>query len=142
MSPGRDGQLRAWVAWWILLTGLYVALADSRRVEELVAAAVVGAFGATAAALVRRERDVLVRPRPAEVVAELRTLLSWPRDLALLARALVRRPTGKVVETAFEGDESRQALAIAGRSLAPNTIVIAFDDERGVLLSHQLEDSS
>ena len=140
MSPGRDGQLRAWVVWWILLTGLYLAFADSRRVEELVAAAVVGALGATAAALVRRERDVILRPRPTQIVAELRTLLAWPRDLALLARALVRRPAGRVVETAFSGDETSQALAIAGRGLAPNTIVIGVDEERGVLLAHRLED--
>jgi multisubunit Na+/H+ antiporter MnhE subunit len=140
MSPGRDGQLRAWVVWWILLTGLYLAFADSRRVEELVAAAVVGALGATAAALVRRERDVLLRPRPADIVAELRPVLSWPRDLALLTRALVRRPAGRVVETPFRGDDRLRTLAIAGRSIAPNTIVIDVDEERGVLLSHQLED--
>ena len=139
MSPGRDGELRAWVVWWILLAGLYLALADSRRLEELVAAAVVGALGATAAALVRRERDVLLRPRPAQVLAELRTMLSWPRDLALLARALVRRPAGRVVETEFTGDATGRALAIAGRSLAPNTIVIGVDEDRGVLLAHILE---
>jgi multisubunit Na+/H+ antiporter MnhE subunit len=136
MSP----QVRAWVVWWALLAGLYVALADSRRVEELVAAAVVGAIGATAAALVRRERDVLLRPRPAQIVAELRTLLRWPRDLALLARALVHRPAGRVIETAVADDDTGRALAIVGRTLAPNTIVIGVDEERGVLLSHQLED--
>ena len=123
-----------------MLAGLYLALADSRRLEELVAAAVVGALGATAAAIVRRERDVILRPRPTQIVAELRTLLAWPRDLALLARALVRRPVGRVVETDFSGDETSQALAIAGRTLAPNTIVIGIDEERGVLLTHQLED--
>jgi hypothetical protein len=58
----------------------------------------------------------------------------------LLARALVHRPAGRVVETDFSGDETSQALAIAARSLAPNTIVIGVDEDRGVLLAHQLED--
>jgi hypothetical protein len=160
MSPGRDGPrggggrrgaVRAWLASWALLTALYVALTDSRRPEELVAAAIVGALGATAAALVRHEREVVLRPRPGDVAGELRTILSWPRDLALLATALVRRPPGKVVEMPFEAtgsdprDAGRRALAVAGRSLAPNTIVIAIDEERGVLQAHQLvpdEDAS
>jgi hypothetical protein len=127
------------------MAAFYVVLTDSRRVEELVAAAVIGALGATAAALVRREREVvLLRPRAADVAAELRHVLRWPRDLALLAVALVRRPTGEVVETPFEAtgsdprDAGRRALAVAGRSLAPNTVVIAIDEERGVLQVHQL----
>jgi hypothetical protein len=153
MSPGGDGPrggggrwgaVRAWLAWWALLTALYVVLVDSRRLEELVAAVLVGALGATAAAIVRHGREVVLRPRPADVAAELRTVLSWPGDLARLAAALIRRPTGRVVETPFEAtgsdprDAGRRALAVAGRSLAPNTIVIAIDEERGVLLAHQL----
>ena len=153
MSPGGDGPrggggrwgaVRAWLAWWALLTALYVVLVDSRRLEELVAAALVGALGATAAAIVRHGREVVLRPRPADVAAELRTVFSWPRDLARLAAALVRRPAGRVVETPFEAtgddprDAGRRAMAVAGRSLAPNTIVIAIDEERGVLLEHHL----
>ena len=88
----------------------------------------------------RHERDVVLRPRPRVLARELRTLLSWPRDLALLARALVRRPAGRVVETEFTGDATDRALAIAGRSLAPNTIVIGVDEERGVLIAHRLEE--
>jgi hypothetical protein len=126
------------------MTALYVVLVDSRRLEELVAAALVGALGATSAAIVRHGRDVVLRPRPADVVAELRHALSWPRDLALLGVALVRRPAGQVVEMPFEAtgsdprDAGRRALAVAGRSLAPNTIVIAIDEQRGVLVEHQL----
>jgi multisubunit Na+/H+ antiporter MnhE subunit len=143
---GRRGEVRAWLAWWAILAGLYVALVDSRRLEELVAAVVLGALAATASVLVRRERAVVLRPRPADVVGELRHVLSWPRDLVLLAGALVRRPSGQVIETPFEAtgddprDVARRALAVAGRTLAPNTIVIGLDEERGVLISHRLED--
>jgi hypothetical protein len=160
MSPGRDGPrggggrrgaVRAWLAWWALLAALYVVLTDSRRLEELVAAVVIGALGATAATLVRHEREVVLRPRAADVVAELRHGLRWPRDLALLATALIRRPRGRLVETPFEAtgtdphDAGRRAWAVVGRSLAPNTIVIAVDEERGVVQAHQLvtdEDAS
>jgi hypothetical protein len=143
---GRRGELRAWLAWWVLLTGLYVALVDSRRLEELVAAVVVGALGATAAVMVRQGREVVLRPRRADVVAELRHVLSWPRDLALLAGALVRRPSGEVVETPFAAtgddprDAGRRALAVGARSVAPNTVVLAVDEERGVLVIHRLVD--
>jgi multisubunit Na+/H+ antiporter MnhE subunit len=135
---------RAWIAWWILLTGLYLALADSRRPEELVAGAVVGALGATGALLVRHEREVLLRPTPRLVVSELRSLLSWPRDLAALAAALVRRPRGRVVRERFEAtgdrrfDAAREAFAVAGRTLAPNTIVIDVDAEREAIVYHRL----
>jgi hypothetical protein len=132
------------LAWWVILAGLYVALVDSRRPEELVAAAGVGALGATVSVLVRQGRDVVLRPRGRWIVAELSTIRHWPRDVALLAEALVRRPRGEVVETPFSAtgddphDAARRALAVAGRSLAPNTIVIAVDEERGVLISHRL----
>jgi hypothetical protein len=141
---GRRGAARAWLAWWALLTALYIVLVDSRRPEELVAAVAVGALGATAAVLVRQGREVVLRPRPRWIIHELRSVLRWPRDLALLAAALVRRPQGEVVELPFEAtgsdphDAARRALAVAGRSVAPNTVVIAIDEERGVLLEHRL----
>jgi multisubunit Na+/H+ antiporter MnhE subunit len=143
---GRRGEVRAWLAWWAILTALYVVLVDSRRLEEVVAAAIVGALGATASVLVRREREIVLRPRLRDVVAELRTVLAWPRDLALLATALVRRPSGRVVEAPFEAtgddphDAAHRALAVAGRTLAPNTIVIGIDEDRRVLIAHRLVD--
>ncbi|MEA2277699.1 MAG: hypothetical protein QOC78_2659 [Solirubrobacteraceae bacterium] len=144
---GRRGAALAWLAWWPLLTGLYLALADSRRLEEVVAGIAIGALGATAAVLVRHERDVVLRPRPRWVAEELlRALRAWPRDLALLAAALVRRPHGRVVEEPFAAtgedprDGARRALAVAGRSLAPNEIVIVVDGDRGVIVSHRLVD--
>jgi multisubunit Na+/H+ antiporter MnhE subunit len=129
---------RTWLVWWVLLTALYVVLVDTRRLQELVAAVVVGAIGATGALLVRHEIDAALRPRPLAAVRELRALLAWPRDLALLAGALVRRPRGRVVEVPFEGDAAETALAVAGRTLAPNRIVIDVDEERGVLSYHEL----
>jgi hypothetical protein len=133
--------VRTWLLWWAALTALYVVLVDSRRLEELVAAAIVGALGAAAAILVRHELGLALRPRPRTLVRELRSLLEWPGDLVRLARALVRRPHGRVVEVQFEADPADAAIAVAARSLSPNRIVIDVDEERGVLRYHELEET-
>jgi multisubunit Na+/H+ antiporter MnhE subunit len=142
---GAAGARRAWLLWWVLLTGLWLALADSRRLEEVVAGILVGAFGATAAILVRAQRDVVLRPRPRWILeALLPPLARWPRDLWALARALVARPRGRIVEEPFAatGEDprsaARRALAVAGGTLAPNAIVVEIDAERGVLVRHVL----
>jgi multisubunit Na+/H+ antiporter MnhE subunit len=141
---GAPGARRAWLGWWVVLAALWLALADSRRPEELAAAVLVGAFGATTSVLVRRHREVVLRPRPRWVLDALRTFLRWPRDLWLLARALVRRPTGRIVEEPFEAtcedprSAARRALAVAGGTLAPNAIVVGIDPDRGVLVRHEL----
>ncbi len=142
MPGGDHGAVRAWLAWWALLAGLYLVLVDSRRLQELVSAAVIGALGATAALVGRQETDLALRPRPRAVVRELRAVLAWPRDLVLLARALVHRPRGRIVEVPFEADPADAAVAVAAaaRTLAPNRIVIDVDRERGVLRYHALEE--
>ena len=33
---GAAGARRAWLRWWVVLTVLWLALADSRRLEEVV----------------------------------------------------------------------------------------------------------
>jgi hypothetical protein len=141
---GAAGARRAWLIWWALLTALFIALEDSRRLEVVVLAAIVGAFGATAAVIVRARREVLLRPRARWILEALRNLLRWPGDLVALAGALVRRPQGAIVEEPFsatgEDPESaaRRALAVAGGSLAPNSIVVAIDEDRGMLVRHEL----
>ena len=130
--------VRTWLGWWAVLTALYVVLVDTRRLQELVAAAVVGALGATAALLVQHEMPLGPRPPLRVVLRELRTVLEWPRDLALLGRALARRPHGRTVEVPFDGDATEGAVAAAGRSLAPNRIVVDVDRDRGVLTYHEL----
>ena len=90
--------------------------------------------------------DGLVALQMASIVSAVALLLmAQAFDRQILADlALVRRPAGEVVETPFEAtgddprDAARRALAVAGRSLAPNQIVIAVDEERGVLRAHQL----
>jgi hypothetical protein len=141
---GAAGARRAWLIWWVLLAALFVALEDSRRLEVLVLAVIVGAFGATAAVIVRARRKVVLRPRAGWILAMLCNLRRWPGDLVALAGALVRRPRGRIVEEQFSatGEDprsaARRALAVAGGSLAPNSIVVGIDGDRGVLVRHEL----
>jgi multisubunit Na+/H+ antiporter MnhE subunit len=144
---GARGVARAWLGWWLVLALLWLGLSDSRRPEEIAAALAVGALGAGAAVLVRAERPTLLRPPLRSVLAALPVLRPWPRELALLVRAIVRRPAGRVVEEPFrvgDGDDPRTAgriaLAVAAGSLTPNRVVIDVDRERGVIVSHVLVD--
>ena len=141
---GAAGARRAWLGWWLALTVLWLALADSRRLEEIVAGVAVAALGATASVIVRAQRDVVLRPRPRWVLEALQPLGRWPHDLWALLRALSARPTGRIVEEPFEatGEDprsaARRALAVGGGSLAPNVIVVEIDADRGVLVRHEL----
>ena len=146
--------LGIWLTWWLILAALYVAIDDSVLVPELVAGAVAAAVGASGATLVHRERQVLLR-------GELRWLWQVPRvlaglvgDLWPLARVLVQRGllrrggAGITFEVPFDAtgdgphDTARRAATEALGSLAPNTIVVRIDTDRGVLVAHQLAPSA
>jgi multisubunit Na+/H+ antiporter MnhE subunit len=116
-----------------------------------VAGAVIAAVGATGAVLVRRQRRLLLRPRAAWLGAAWRPLLRLFTDLVPLVRVLVtrgilRRPApGRLVEVPYahhgdDGDDAaHRAFTQALGSLAPNTIVVEIDPDRGVLVAHQLQ---
>ena len=118
--------MKAWLAWWPPLAALYVLLVGTLAPPELIIAAIAASVGATGAVLVRQR---ISRPR-----------LPWRpfRDLfpdALrLAAVLVTGARGRYEEVPFEGGAEAEALG----SLAPCTIVVAVDRERGVLLTHRL----
>jgi hypothetical protein len=54
------------------------------------------------------------------------------------------RPEGHIVEEPFDAtggdprDAARRALAVAGGSLSPNSIVVQIDADREVLVRHEL----
>lgn len=145
----RRGVL-AWVASWVVLFVLYLALADSRRPEELVAGALVAALGAVAAALVRREREVLLAPTPGMLLEPVRALRAVPGDLVLLARVLVRRsaPRARTIKVPFEAvgrdphDGAARAIGVIAGSISPNAIVIKVDEDARALLVHRLVDDA
>jgi multisubunit Na+/H+ antiporter MnhE subunit len=147
----RRGLAVAWLAWWVVLAALYLLLVDNTVLPELITGAVVAAVGATGAVLVRGQRRILLRPQPRWLLDAWRPLLGLLTDLVPLARVLVTRgilrrpaPSGLVeLPYAHTGDDptaaAHRAFTQALGSLAPNTLVVDIDEERGVLLAHQLE---
>src|SRR4051794_4259332 len=147
-GAGRQGALRAFILWWAALAALWLVLADKTDAAEVVAAVAAGAVAAAASVLARHERAVIPRPRPRWILRLLVPLGRWPRDLWLLVRGLGpalrgRPPSGELVEHSFDLADgprgaARTILAAAGGSLAPNTVVTGFDEERGVIVVHRL----
>jgi multisubunit Na+/H+ antiporter MnhE subunit len=142
--------LVVWLTWWAILAALYALIDDSLLVPELVVGAFAAAVGATGATLVHRERVVLLRGEARWLRAVWRPLAGLVGDLWPLARALVERGvlrrggTGALVEVPFGAtsdgprDTARRAATEALGSLAPNTIVVRIDTDRGVVVAHQL----
>src|SRR2546423_6002348 len=145
MAPRHAGVARAWAAWWVASAGLWLVLVDRIELDELVAGAVIAAGAATAAVLVRSQRQVLLQPRARWLVGAWRPLVGMVGDLAPLIRALWRRgDRSELAELPFAavGDDGEQTayrvLTEALGSLAPNTIVVDADADRRVLVVHQL----
>jgi multisubunit Na+/H+ antiporter MnhE subunit len=143
-----------WFLRWALFAGLWLALTDTRVAPELVTGAVTAAIGATLAGLV-------TRPGPPRTVRNSLGLIGLgPRrlafpllrlvpDTALLTAALWRRLARRErVRGSFrEAPQPRQEQlrTAAGRafleiwgSLAPNRYVVGVDDERRIVLVHEL----
>jgi hypothetical protein len=145
------GTARAWLIWFALLYALYVLLADNPVLPELLTGVVAAAVGATGAVVVRAQRPRLLKPRLRMLRGAPRALLGIFTDLVPLARVLVtsgilRRPApSRLEETPFTHlsgsgeDAAERAFAEALGTLAPNTVVVGLDHERGVLVTHRLQ---
>jgi multisubunit Na+/H+ antiporter MnhE subunit len=129
--------------------GLWLLLAGSLHPQELAAALLVGLVVAVVGVLVRSEVD----HRPVRLVSHLPTLGrqylgalrdSWTLTVALLRPRVGRPPTGRVRVVPFTFGEhtgdavGRRVVATLGTSLQPNTYVLGFDRDRGVVLVHEL----
>jgi multisubunit Na+/H+ antiporter MnhE subunit len=140
----------AWLIWWVLLAALYAVLADNPAEPELFAGAGAAAIGATGAVLVRSQRRVLLRPRLRWLRGAWGPLVRmvtdlWPLVLALVETGVLRGPgRSGFVEVPFAAvgddpeDTAYRALTESVGSLAPNTLVVHVDTDRGVLVAHQL----
>jgi Na+/H+ ion antiporter subunit len=147
-------RLSTWALRWLLLALFWLALADSRALPELIAAAVVAALGATFA-------GVIVRPgRPHTFRALLRLLGLGPKTLlrpvlrlfldtglltAALWRRLVRRQRVAGLFRAARHEPAAAARTAAGRtvteiwgSVTPNRYVIGIDERQDLILVHEL----
>ena len=147
----RGHRLAVWLAWWILLMSLWVAIDDSFEGDELLVGAGVAAVAALAAELAGHQADVRLQVRaawlpralglPAQVVQH--TVLVF----AALAKTLFTKappPPGRFRELPVRyGDDTplgvtRRVLLTGAKSLAPNEFTLGIDPERDVMVTHQL----
>jgi hypothetical protein len=154
VSGEAASRLFAWALRWLLLAALWLALADSRALTELVAAGVFATLGAAFAGLIVRPGQPrtlrgLVRLARVRPLLLLRPLWRLPADAWLLTRALAERLLrGKTVAGSFRSARHAppvEARTAAGRavaeiwgSLMPNRYVVGIDDEEQVILVHEL----
>jgi multisubunit Na+/H+ antiporter MnhE subunit len=157
-EPRQRGQHRgpasrraaSWLAWWVLLMSLWVAVDDSLQFDELLAGAGAAALAALAADVTSHQAAtrLAIKPGwllrafglPGQVVHDTWTVF------AALARTLRTRqpPKGAFRELPVRyGDDTplgvtRRVLLTGAESLAPNTFVLGLDPERGVMVVHQL----
>jgi multisubunit Na+/H+ antiporter MnhE subunit len=147
----RWQRFAAWLAWWVILMSLWVAVDDSFAVDELIAGALAAAVAALVAEVAGRQAGARLHVRPRWLLRALRlpgqVAVDTFRVFALLARVLLRRqppPHGAFREVPVRyGDDTppgvtRRVLLTAGRSLSPNAFVVGFDAERDTMLVHEL----
>jgi len=144
-------RMATWLAWWVLLMSLWVAVDDSFESDELLVGAGLAAVAALAAEVVCDQAELRLRIRAAWLVR----VLSLPGQVvqqtflvfAALARGLFTKaplPRGRFRELPVQyGDDTplgvtRRVLLIGARSLAPNEFVLGIDPERDVMITHQL----
>lgn len=143
---------RAWIAGLGLVLGgsFYLLLIDNPSSPELYALAAV-ALACAVAFVVSREQDLAeARINPRWLLGAWRVLAKIGPDIFLLCReALIQLVRPRAARGEFRAvpfrptedtpeDAGRRALTEWIGSIAPNTIVVGVDDERGLLLVHQL----
>ena len=140
----------SWLVWWVLMMSFWVMLDDSISTDELLAGAGAAALAALLAEVVTYQAATRFRMRIEWLVPALSLPGQVVRDTALVFAALWRRlargeepvsgfrelPVRYGTNTA-EG-KTRRALYVAGRSVAPNTFALGIDQDRDVMIVHQL----
>jgi multisubunit Na+/H+ antiporter MnhE subunit len=143
-------RVAGWLAWWVPLMSLWVALDDSLATDELLAGAGAAAIAALLAEMACHQAALLFRFRLAWLLPALRLPGQVALDTMTVYHALWRKlahgedPRGGFTEEQVRPGRNdsegtlRRALIIGGRSLAPNTFVLGIDAERDVMVVHRL----
>lgn len=140
----------AWSVGWAFSAALYLLLIDITDLPELIVGAGAAVLAATGLELAREQGLVGERIHLRWLLRAQKPLLKVAADIALVSvaafRALLRRDLqqGRFRAVRFgsggdqQHDSGRRALAEALGSFAPNTVVVGIDQERGLILAHQL----
>jgi multisubunit Na+/H+ antiporter MnhE subunit len=151
-QPALTARHRAatWLAWWVLLMSLWVAVDDSLQSDELLAGAGAAALAALAAEIAGHQAATRLEIRAAWLARAFRLPGEVARDtytvFEALARTLATRkpPRGGFRELPVRyGDDTprgvtRRVLLTGADSLAPNKFVLGIDEERNVMVVHEL----
>src|SRR5438874_5665109 len=143
-------RVAGWSLGWIFAAALYLLLIDITDLPELLVGIGAALLAATGLELAREQAIVGESIRGRWLLRLHRPLLRVPVDVGLVSVAAVaglgRRgsPQGRFRVVRFTGSDDerhergRRALSEAFGSFAPNTIVVGIDNERGLILAHQL----
>jgi multisubunit Na+/H+ antiporter MnhE subunit len=140
----------SWLAWWVPLMGLWVAVDDNIGLAELGAGAAVAALAALFTEVALHQAGLHPRLQARWLAAACRLPGQVLGGTVLVFRALARQlvhgeepPSGfRAVPTRF-GDHTgegvtRRVLLVGASSLAPNTFVLGIDEDRDAMVVHQL----
>jgi hypothetical protein len=140
-----------WAVSWVVTAGVWMVLVDTTYLPELLTGVVAAGIAATGTELVREQRIARVRMRIAYVPRLWRPLARVPLDIALLTGVAVRQAIRRdarvgglravpfaAVDDSDPAGHGRRALAEGAGSFAPNTYVLGIDEERKIVLAHQL----
>jgi hypothetical protein len=140
----------AWSLGWAFSAALYLLLIDITDLPELIVGAGAAVLAATGVELAREQGLVGESIRIRWLLRAYRPLVKVATDIVLVSmaafRAVVRRDPqqGRFRAVRFGGgqdqrhESGRRALAEALGSFAPNSVVVGIDDERELILAHQL----
>lgn len=140
----------AWLAWAVGLWGLYLLFVfPSVTPVELAVGAAVAALAATAAVAIRAQGLLGYRLELRMLLGAWRVPLQTVRDFGILTLVLLRRLAGRDAGGAFRAvpfrgggsdpeSRARRAFVTTAGTIAPNTIVVSIDQERDLMLLHEL----
>jgi multisubunit Na+/H+ antiporter MnhE subunit len=148
-ESGRLGPPGRVVADVVVVAALWLLFAASIAVADVLAALFVGALAGLAGALLRRHvghqhrgARLWVRHLPRMLVGAVVDCWTLTVELARILRG--RPPRSRlravpfVVGTDGADDVGRRVLTTVGLTLQPNSIVLGFVADRGVVLVHEL----
>jgi hypothetical protein len=140
----------AWTIGWVLAAALYLLLIDITDLPELIVGAGATVLAATGLELAREQGIVGESIRWRWLLRLYRPLLRVPADIVIVSlmalRAVADRRAhhGSFRALPFapgghgELESGRRAVAEALGSLAPNTFIVGIDEDRELILAHQL----
>ncbi|HEX4129192.1 MAG TPA: hypothetical protein VHZ24_04060 [Pirellulales bacterium] len=147
-------EIASTAGWWVALLAAYVLLVGQIGWEELLAGSVTAVFASTAAVVARRAGKIRLRAHlrwlpqfarlPWRVVGDcgLAVVAFWQRLASGRSRLGVFRAVPFDAGRHGPVSAARRALVTWGASLPPNAYVVAVDHEHGLLLVHELVDTS